>query len=99
MVLLICFEFAEEGIKGFEKIICCQGVGCCGCCWTVLRMDVEDWGKGETKEEVVGCTSREFRGGEAGKSGDILTGEVDCIEPEDTPFVAGTLSDPGKLTL
>ncbi len=97
MILLVCFEFAEEGVESLEKVVRRQGIGCCGSCWIILGMDVEDGGDGETKEEVVGCTSRKLRGREAGKSGDILTGEVDCVEPEDTAFVAGTWLEPGRI--
>jgi hypothetical protein len=55
-------------------------------------MDVKNWGDGETEKEVIGCTSRELGRGEAGKSGEVPTGEVDCVEPEDTAFVTGTVS-------
>jgi hypothetical protein len=92
MNLLIGFEFNEEGIEDFQKLVCCRCIGCCRCCWIVLWMNIEDWRYRETEEEVIRCPAREFCGREVGKSGEVWPGEMNGIKPKDTAFVAVKLS-------
>lgn len=87
---MVCFEFYEEGIEGFEKVVGCCRVRCGGCCRVVLWVNVENWRDGEPKEEVVGCAAGEFGGGEVGEFGEVWSGEMDGVKPKNTAFVAGS---------
>lgn len=55
-------------------------------------MYIEDWRNREAKEQVVCCTPREPGGGEVGPFGEVCSGEVDRVKPEDTAFMAGRWS-------
>jgi hypothetical protein len=55
-------------------------------------MDIKDWWDRETEEEVVCSTTGYLCGREVGKSGEVWTGEVDGVKPEDTTFMPSSSS-------
>lgn len=75
MDLLVCFELEKEGVKGPEVLE--RG-----------RVDIEDWGEGQSKKEIVDSSAGELSGFEIRHAIDICSREMHSIEPVNTALEA-----------
>lgn len=82
MDLLVCFELEEEGVKG-PKIL------------ERGRVDIEDWGEGQSKKEIIDSSARELSGFEIRQAIDVCSREMHSIEPVNTALE--TLRTPSRL--